>query len=80
MRAGIAAERARVESEARRLAHSGDYTGWRSIERALLTQNCFTQVSYILGNEWTQSELDRLCHLARLRRKQERAKTKEALT
>jgi hypothetical protein len=80
MRAGIAAERARVESEARRLANSGDYTGWHSIERALLDQNYFAQVPYVLGNEWTQSELDRLCRLARLRRKQERASIKEALT
>jgi hypothetical protein len=68
MRAGMTAQRARIESEARKLARSGQHTGWRSIERALLDQSGFTQVPYVFANEWTRSELDRLCLEARLRR------------
>jgi hypothetical protein len=67
MRPGMAEERARVESEARRLAHSGEHDGWWSIKLALLAQGQFTQVSYVFKNPWTCSELDRLCQQARSR-------------
>jgi hypothetical protein len=68
MRPGVAEERARIESEARQLARSGEHSGWPSIKRALL-QRAFTQVPYIFANAWTCSELDRLCQEAKLRRK-----------
>jgi len=64
----MVAQRARVETEARKLARSGEYAGWRSIERVLLAQS-FTQVSYVFANLWTRSELDQLCQQAQLRRK-----------
>ncbi|HEY7246986.1 MAG TPA: hypothetical protein VH678_24195 [Xanthobacteraceae bacterium] len=70
MKAGMLAERARIETEARKLGWSGEYGGWRSIERALLGQGRFTQVPYVFANLWTRSELDRVCREARLRRKQ----------
>jgi hypothetical protein len=68
VKAGMLAQRARIESEARKLAHSGDHSGWRSIERALLSRS-LTQVPYVFANAWTRSELDRLCRQARLLRK-----------
>jgi hypothetical protein len=69
MRPGHWAERACIETEARKLAHSGQHTGWRSIERALRDWSAFTQVPFVFRNEWTRSELDRLCRQALLQRK-----------
>ena len=60
MRAGTAAQRAHIESEARRLARSGKHSDWQSIETALLTQNRFNEVPRVFANAWTRSELDRL--------------------
>ena len=77
MKAGMAAQRARVETEAHKLAYSGEYAGWRSIERALLAQKRFTRVSYVFANFWTRSKLDQLCQRAQLRRK-ERALTRSS--
>ena len=67
MLAGLGEERARIESEARRLARSGEHGGWWSIQAALLAQKCFTQIPRIFANAWTCSELDRLCQEAQLR-------------
>jgi hypothetical protein len=75
MRAGIAAERARIESEARRLARSGQHTGWRSIERVLLA-GPFTRVPFVFANAWTRYELDRLCQKAQLRGKERASSAK----
>jgi hypothetical protein len=72
MRPGVFEERARIESEARKLARSGEHNGWWSIERALLAQGRFTQVPHVFANDWTCSELDRLCQEAKLRREQHR--------
>ena len=58
MKAGMLAQRARIEREARKLAHSGHHSGWRSIERALMSRS-LTQVPYVFANAWTRSELDR---------------------
>jgi hypothetical protein len=71
MQPGYWAQRASIESEARRLARSGEHSSWRSIERALLARDHFTRVSpYVFANAWTRSELDRLCLQARLYRKE----------
>jgi hypothetical protein len=70
MRAGVKEERARIESEARKLARSGEHNGWWSIQAALLTQGRFTQISYVFGNLWTCLELDRLCQKAQLQNKE----------
>jgi hypothetical protein len=56
--------------EARKLARSGEYSSWRSVERALLSRTCLTQVPYVFANAWTRSELDRLCRPAQLYRKE----------
>jgi hypothetical protein len=69
MRAGMHAQRAQIESEARKLARSGQHYGWRSIERALLEQGRFSQVPNVFANAWTRSELDRLCQQAQRLRK-----------
>jgi hypothetical protein len=63
MRPGVAEERARFESEARRLARSGEHSGWWSIKETLLERR-FPQVTYMFANAWTCSELDRLCQEA----------------
>ena len=68
MKAGMLAQRARIEREARKLAHSGHHSGWRSIERALMSRS-LTQLPYVFANAWTRSELDRLCGQAQLLRK-----------
>jgi hypothetical protein len=70
MRPGHLAERGRIETEARKLAHSGQHSGWRSIERALMSRGTFCQVSYVFRNAWTRSELNRLCQQAQLQRKE----------
>jgi hypothetical protein len=57
--------RARIETVARKLARSGRYEGFSSIEMALLTRG-YPQMPKVFANRWTQSELDRLCKLARL--------------
>jgi len=64
MQIGLVEERARIESEARRLARSGEHTCWQSIQVALLAQKRFTQIPYVFANDWTRSELDRLCQIA----------------
>jgi zona occludens toxin (predicted ATPase) len=64
MKAGLRQRLARIETEARTLARSGNFGGFASIERALLTRG-FDEAPRIFANRWTQSEVDRLCHLAR---------------
>jgi hypothetical protein len=70
VRADAKEQRARIESEARTLACSGEHSSWWSIQAALLAQGRFTQVPYVFGNPWTCSELDRLCQKAQLRHKE----------
>jgi hypothetical protein len=64
MKAGLRQRLARIETEARTLARSGNFGGFASIERALLTRG-FEEAPRIFANRWTQSEVDRLCHQAR---------------
>jgi hypothetical protein len=55
---------ARIETEARTLARSGQYLSSRSIELALVGRG-FVEVPLLFRNPWTCSELDRLCQQAR---------------
>jgi hypothetical protein len=64
MKAGLRQRLARIETEARTLARSGNFGGFASIERALLTRG-FEEAPRIFANRWTQSEVDRLCYQAR---------------
>jgi hypothetical protein len=49
-----------IETEARKLARSGQHLTSDTIRIALLEQG-FEEASKVLSNRWTQSELDRLC-------------------
>jgi hypothetical protein len=64
MKAGLRQRLARIETEARTLARSGNFGGFVSVERALLTRG-FEEAPRVFANRWTQSEVDRLCVLAR---------------
>jgi hypothetical protein len=65
-RIGYIEVRARIETVARELARSGRYEGFSPIEMALLTRG-YRDAPKVFANRWTQSELDRLCQLARQR-------------
>jgi hypothetical protein len=55
---------AQIETEARKLARSGDYHGFASIQVALLERG-FAEAAWVSRNRWTCFELDRLCEQAR---------------
>jgi hypothetical protein len=61
----MSALRARLETEARQLAHSGQYRNSAAIERELLARG-YPNIERFFANRWTQSELDRLCRQAEL--------------
>jgi hypothetical protein len=63
MKAGKLDQRARIESEARRLARSGEYCSFRSIHLTLVARG-FEEAAKVFANRWTSSELDRLCEQA----------------
>ena len=65
MKAGLRQRLARIETEARTLARSGNFGGFASIERALLTRG-YDEAPRVFSNRWTQYEVDRLCLQARL--------------
>jgi hypothetical protein len=52
-----------IETEARKLARSGQHRGSHSIEMALLARG-YRDAPKIFANRWTQYELDRLCEQA----------------
>ena len=58
---------ARIETEARRLARSGQHSGFRSIERTL-SAGGYREAPRVFANRWTQYELDRLCEQAQRER------------
>jgi hypothetical protein len=58
---------ARIETEARTLARSGNHPGFSSIKHLLLTRG-YPEADKVFANRWTQSELDRLCQQARYTR------------
>jgi hypothetical protein len=51
---------AQIETEARKLARSGDHRSFRSIQAALLARG-LPKVPKVFANRWTCTELDRLC-------------------
>jgi len=57
-------ELARLETEARRLAHSGAYSHFAEVRRELIARG-YEDAWKIFKNPWTRSEIDRLCNLAR---------------
>jgi hypothetical protein len=60
MRAGLQERRARIETEARKLARSGDHYNNSSIQLALLNRG-FRESYKVFENPWTCCELDRIC-------------------
>jgi hypothetical protein len=63
MKPGMLDQLARIETEARKLARSGEHRGFGSIQRVLLARG-FAQAHKVFANRWTCSELDRLCEQA----------------
>ena len=63
MKPDLQERRARVETEARALARSGNYHGFITIKMMLLARG-YSEANKIFANRWTQSELDRLCRQA----------------
>jgi hypothetical protein len=57
-------QRAALESKVRRMAHSGDYAGFRAIQRRLAERG-YVGTEELFKNPWTQAEISRLCYLAR---------------
>lgn len=57
-------ELARLQTEARRLAHSGAYSHFAEVRRELIARG-HADAWKIFKNPWTRSEIDRLCDLAR---------------
>jgi hypothetical protein len=66
MQRGIRERLARIETEARTLARSGEFGSSRSVELALVAKG-YTEAHKIFANRWTRSEIDRLCELAAYR-------------
>jgi hypothetical protein len=54
---------ARIETEARNLARSGNHHSFSSIKMQLLTRG-YPEANKVFANRWTQYELDRLCRQA----------------
>jgi hypothetical protein len=63
MKQGTRERFALIETEARKLARSGNHRNAWSVGRALQAQG-FVEVPKLLANRWTQSELDRICETA----------------
>jgi hypothetical protein len=54
---------ARIETEARTLARSGNYQSFSPIKSLLLSHG-YPEAHKVFANRWTQFELDRLCQQA----------------
>lgn len=63
-RIGTVESFARIETEARRLARSGKYQSFISIELTLLARG-YRDAPRVFANPWTRHELDRICEQAR---------------
>jgi hypothetical protein len=53
-----------VLNEARRMAHSGEYTDWRQLERALREADLAESLD-VVGGANTRTEFDKLCRESR---------------
>ena len=54
---------AEIETEARRMARSGVYWGFRAISDRLLERG-YGEASKVFRNRWTQEEINRLCNMS----------------
>ena len=72
MKPSLHEQLARIETKARTLARSGEYYGFKQIERVLIAGG-HQQAPKIFANRWSQAEVDRLCELARSPRRPDRA-------
>ena len=57
-----------TQTKARSMARSGNYSGFRAIKNRL-EEFGFPEARTMFANEWTKSEIDRLCLGARLRKR-----------
>ena len=58
-------QRALIETKARKLAWSGEHQSYRSIKTVLQSQG-YEGVDKLFENQWTCSELNRICKQARV--------------
>jgi len=72
MKPSLREQLARIETQARVLAQSGEYYGFKQIERVLIARG-YQEAAKIFANRWSQSEVDRLCDQARNLRRLNRA-------
>jgi hypothetical protein len=63
MRQRMVERLAQIETEARKLARSGNYSNATSIELARLVEG-YRAASKLFVNRWTHSEIERLCEQA----------------
>jgi hypothetical protein len=63
MKRGVAERLAQIETEARKLARSGNYSDANSIEMALVARG-YPEAPKLFSNRWTRAELERLCEQA----------------
>ena len=56
---------AQIETEARRMAKTGIYLGYRAIASRLVDRG-YAEAPKLFRNRWTQQEIDRLCYASRL--------------
>ena len=64
MQRGLQQRLARIETEARTLARSGDHPSFSSIEFILLARG-YEEAHKVFSNRWSQAEVDRICRQAR---------------
>jgi hypothetical protein len=72
MKPSLHEQRACIETRARALARSGEYYGFKQIERVLIAEG-YQRAPKIFANRWSQAEVDRLCDQARSLRRPDRA-------
>jgi hypothetical protein len=56
---------AQIETEARRMARTGIYPGFREIAARLRVRG-YVEAPKVFANPWTQHEIDRLCDMSRI--------------
>jgi hypothetical protein len=64
MKPSLREQLARIETQARTLARSGEYYGFKQIETVLIAGG-YQEARKIFANRWSRAEVDRLCEQAR---------------
>jgi hypothetical protein len=54
---------AKIETEARALARSGHYRGFRAVQHQLIVSG-YSEAEQLFQNRWQQVEIDRICELS----------------